>query len=228
MIAVSVFSSLSPEVLYCMLIDYLSTVRDQVIFFWTLVARVLSRKFDTYPHLRPAPTPLPDSFQSAGLQLVLSQKQQDQISDIFELFDTDGGGSIDRTELEFAMTALGFHGQNKHASNLLNTIAGDGRVTLAEFSSLMTGEVLGSNQFEDVQSVFAVLCEPDGESKHNNLITLHKLQDACFKFEVCSLPQPNCYVVQRTNCFVRISIYNFILTTNCDVDSLLSDKIYDI
>ncbi len=31
-----------------------------------------------------------------------------QIREIFELFDTDGGGSIDRGELDFAMSALGF------------------------------------------------------------------------------------------------------------------------
>jgi Ca2+-binding EF-hand superfamily protein len=131
-------------------------------------------------------TPLPDSAKPVSLQISLSPAQQDQIRQIFELFDTDGGGSIDRSELEFAMTALGFHSQNNHAANLLDTIAGDGRVTLVEFSSLMTGEVLGSNQIEDVQAVFAALSKPDEESRHNNLITLRKLQDACQKFKVCA------------------------------------------
>ncbi len=31
-----------------------------------------------------------------------------QIREIFDLFDTDGGGTIDRGELDFAMSALGF------------------------------------------------------------------------------------------------------------------------
>jgi Ca2+-binding EF-hand superfamily protein len=164
----------------------LTCSRGQVIFYWTLLARLLSRNFDANPHLRPAVTPLPDSVKPVSLQILLSPAQQDQIRQIFELFDTDGGGSIDRSELEFAMTALGFHSQNHHAAILLDSIAGDGRVTLTEFSSLMTGEVLGSNQFEGVQAVFAALSKPDGESRHNNLITLRKLEDACLKYEVCA------------------------------------------
>jgi Ca2+-binding EF-hand superfamily protein len=31
-----------------------------------------------------------------------------QIKEIFDLFDTDGGGYIDRRELDLAMVALGF------------------------------------------------------------------------------------------------------------------------
>ncbi len=125
-----------------------------------------------------------------------------QIKDIFELFDTDGGGSIDRKELEFAMTALGFQSQDSESvlpqamhtaaapstNNLLDAIVGDGKVTLQEFIGLMTGEVLGRNQYEEAQTVFAVLCRPDGESRHDNLVTLSKLEAACRDFEVCLSP----------------------------------------
>ncbi len=121
-----------------------------------------------------------------------------QIKDIFELFDTDGGGSIDRKELEFAMTALGFQSQDSESStnilpnlkgassshNLLDSIVSDGKVTLTEFIALMTGEVLGRNQHEEAQTVFAALCRPDGESRHDNLVTLSKLEAVCRDFEV--------------------------------------------
>ena len=60
-----------------------------------------------------------------------------QIQEIFELFDTDGGGTIDHKELEFAMIALGFrseqhksrHNLNRAQEDLIATIAGDGTVS---------------------------------------------------------------------------------------------------
>ncbi len=51
----------------------------------------------------------------------------------------------------------------------------------------MTGEVIGTNPYEEIQAVFAALSESDGESKHDNLITAGKLEAACLKFQV-SLP----------------------------------------
>jgi Ca2+-binding EF-hand superfamily protein len=173
----------------------------QVIFYWTLVARHLSRCFDMNPDLRPPPSPLPISYMNANQQISLSDAQMNQIKEIFELFDTDGGGTIDRKELEFAMTALGFQSQEaqdprearpkgKHvpaqgsSSALLDSIVGDGKVTLTEFIGLMTGEVLGRNQYEELQAIFAVLSRSDGVGKHDNRITLGKLEAACREFKV--------------------------------------------
>jgi Ca2+-binding EF-hand superfamily protein len=155
------------------------------------MARHLSRYFDTNPHLRPNL----DSFPKAdNHQITLTKQQVDQIKEIFALFDTDGGGSIDRKELEFAMLALGFQnadnnlkGKEKEAaasSALLDTIVGDGKVTLNEFIALMTGEVLGRNQFEEAMSVFAALSRADGNEMHDNLITTSKLEAACLEFGV--------------------------------------------
>jgi Ca2+-binding EF-hand superfamily protein len=171
---------------------------NQVIFYWTLVARHLSRSFDINPNLRPPAMPLPISFKKQNHQISLSDAQENQIKEIFALFDTDGGGSIDRKELEFAMTALGFQSQDTEimqqkgkkslaagsTSNLLDYIVGDGKVTLTEFIGLMTGEVLGHNQNEEAQAVFAVLCRSDGESKHDNLVTPSKLEAVCREFKV--------------------------------------------
>jgi hypothetical protein len=59
-----------------------------------------------------------------------------QISEIFNLFDTDGGGSIDLGELDFAMNALGFRAKQADGSSdkdneakaALDAIAADGSV----------------------------------------------------------------------------------------------------
>jgi hypothetical protein len=101
------------------------------------------------------------------------------------------------------MTALGFQSQESSnqlrknkgpgassaTSNLLDSIVGDGKVTLAEFIALVTGEVLGRNQHEEAHTVFAALCGSDGEGRHDNLVTLGKLEAACRKFEVSLVPK---------------------------------------
>jgi Ca2+-binding EF-hand superfamily protein len=163
----------------------------QIIFYWTLVARHLSRCFDSMPDLRPAPTPLPEALRNGGLKRIsLSPAEVLQIEEIFNLFDTDGGGSIDRQELEFAMTALGFHsndmrgGEKIEAVELMDTIVADGKVTLDEFTALMTGEVQGRDPFEEARTAYAVLSQPDGERKYDGVITLSKLEAVCKQFEV--------------------------------------------
>jgi hypothetical protein len=74
---------------------------------------------------------------------------------------------------------------------MLDSILSDGTVTLAEFTALMTGEVMGTNPYDDVQAVFAALSVSDGDSRHDNLITLGKLEAACHKFEVPLLIIPS-------------------------------------
>ncbi len=49
-----------------------------------------------------------DSDTGWGSQLILSEAQESQIREVFLLFDTDGGGTIDMRELGIAMVALGF------------------------------------------------------------------------------------------------------------------------
>ncbi len=44
--------------------------------------------------------------------LVLSSQQEAHIKEIFDLFDTDGGGTIDADELNCAMVALGFRSRD--------------------------------------------------------------------------------------------------------------------
>jgi Ca2+-binding EF-hand superfamily protein len=78
------------------------------------------------------------------MRIALSEAQEAQIREIFDLFDTDGGGSIDRREMDFAMVALGFQSDggraNAETAQRIEAIVADGTVTLEEFSALMTGE----------------------------------------------------------------------------------------
>ncbi len=160
------------------------------------MARHVTRFFDSHPHLRPQ---LSGYKKVANYQISLTRAQEDQIRDIFELFDTDGSGTIDKKELEFAMMALGFQNKdNQHkvkevdaaaSSAMLDPVLDDGKVTLDEFTMVMTGEVLGRNQLEEAQTVFAALCRPDGNERHENLITTSKLEASCLEYGVLFLPK---------------------------------------
>jgi hypothetical protein len=121
--------------------------------------------------------------------IALSKAQEAQISEIFDLFDTDGGGTIDRGELNFAMVALGFHskstGAGSDAETAMEEIAADGTVTKEEFSALMMGQLSGRDPKDELRSVFAVLCQVEGGGGlGGQVITLSKLQSACNAFKV--------------------------------------------
>jgi hypothetical protein len=92
-------------------------------------------------------TPLADALSTANYkQTALSSAQATQIREIFELFDTDGGGCIDQNELQFAMTALGFQTsesedthkpkpktktkKRKEELGVIDAVMGDGKVEL--------------------------------------------------------------------------------------------------
>jgi hypothetical protein len=106
------------------------------------------RRFDSDPALCLPPLPPDESGGpgggGGGMRIALSESQEAQIREIFNLFDTDGGGSIDRREMDFAMVALGFQSKggqaNAATAERIEAIVADGTVTLEEFSALMTGE----------------------------------------------------------------------------------------
>jgi Ca2+-binding EF-hand superfamily protein len=155
--------------------------------------------------MRPKPTPLEGALNTANYsQTGLSKAQADQIREIFELFDTDGGGCIDQQELQFAMTALGFQtkdsenhrkGKHKEALEVMDTLIDDGQVTLEEFSALMTGELSSQDPYEEARIAFSVLSKPDGDRSCDGIITLKKLEAACSEFAVRFNLLPSCYVI---------------------------------
>ncbi len=136
----------------------------------------------------------------------LSNVQQAQIKEIFDLFDTDGGGSIDCLEKDAAMYALGFQPLTPHArraslttgpqgtsgSSLLNLGASSSdlaenfsqTITLVEFTTLMKGEHVMRNPVEAIWAAFAELSGCDDSGAYSGAVTVDGLRRACAKYDM--------------------------------------------
>ena len=152
------------------------------------MARHISQHFDTNPSLKP----VLQGQKREQRQITLSKKQEDQIRAIFELFDTDGGGTIDRQELSIAMCALGFQGakakgkrMKSGSKQVLNMIDSNGSdsISLDEFTSMMKGELIVADPLEEIRAIFAVLSGIE-EGRDPDHINLNKLRLAAHKFQI--------------------------------------------
>merc|ERR1712070_237248 len=67
-----------------------------------------------------------------------------EIKEAFDLFDTDGSGSIDAKELKVAMRALGFEPKKEEIQKMIQDVDDDGSGTIEfpEFMTMMSHEIL--------------------------------------------------------------------------------------
>ena len=65
-----------------------------------------------------------------GKQKELTEEQKQEIKEAFDLFDTDGSGSIDAKELKVAMRALGFEPKKEEIQKMIQDVDDDGRAAL--------------------------------------------------------------------------------------------------
>jgi Ca2+-binding EF-hand superfamily protein len=138
----------------------------------------------------------------------LSDVQQAQLKEIFDLFDTDGGGSIDSLEKDAAMYALGFKpltSQIRQASQMgASQIGSQGAslsglgsspadlaenssqtITLIEFTTLMKGEHVMRDPVEAIWAAFAELSGVgDSLGSDPGVVTVEALRRACDKYDV--------------------------------------------
>ena len=133
----------------------------------------------------------------------LSNAQKTQIKEIFDLFDTDGGGSIDCREKDAALFALGFqptfsqHGSQSGSSSLDTAIKShrstsvdptgpaSQTITLSEFTTLMKGEQVVLNPMDAIWAAFIELS--GGCHEHENpdvTVTVEGLKRACCEYDV--------------------------------------------
>ena len=120
---------------------------------------------------------------------------------VFDLFDTDGGGTIDTQELECAMTALGFHNYSGRSGSNGTSKPGASpsryrydvfggelqEISFDMFMSLMKGELSDRDPLEELRRIFAVLCRPTGhgdDSAAPGEISKARLHRSCKEFDL--------------------------------------------
>jgi centrin-2/centrin-1 len=79
----------------------------------------------------------------------LTEEQKQEIREAFDLFDTDGSGTIDAKELKVAMRALGFEPKKEEIKKMISDIDKDGSgvIDFSEFLELMTSKMSERGMF---------------------------------------------------------------------------------
>ncbi|KAK9398894.1 caltractin-like [Crotalus adamanteus] len=104
--------------------------------------------------------------KSSGLKHELSEDQKQEIREAFDLFDTEGCGSIDIKELKVAMRALGFEPKKEEIKKMIADIGKDGSSTLnfEDFLTMMTTKMNEKDSKEEILKAFR-LFDDDGTGK---------------------------------------------------------------
>ena len=86
----------------------------------------------------------------------LSSDEIEEIREAFNLFDSDGSGTIDPKELTSAMESLGFEAKNQTIYQMIKDIDkdGSGAIDFDEFLDMMTAKMSDKDTKEDINKVF--------------------------------------------------------------------------
>merc|ERR1711975_101381 len=94
------------------------------------------------------------------------------IKEAFDLFDTDGSGSIDAKELKVAMRALGFEPKKEEIQKMIADIDKDGSGTIdfSEFLEMMTTKMSEKDSKEEILKAFRLFDDDEtGKISFKNL-----------------------------------------------------------
>ena len=105
-----------------------------------MVSRQPKGKFNANKYIRPG----------------LTEDEIEEIKEAFDLFDTDGSGSIDPKELRAAMQSLGFEAKNQTIYQMITDLDKNksGNIDFEEFLDMMTARMSDKDTREDINKVF--------------------------------------------------------------------------
>ena len=105
-----------------------------------MVSRQPKSKFNANKYIRPG----------------LTEDEIEEIKEAFDLFDTDGSGSIDPKELRTAMQSLGFEAKNQTIYQMITGLDKNksGNIDFEEFLDMMTARMSDKDTREDINKVF--------------------------------------------------------------------------
>ena len=113
----------------------------------------------------------PSDYERPGLSL----DEIEEIKEAFDLFDTDGSGTVEPKELKAAMESLGFEAKNATLFHLVSDLDEDGSNTIDfnEFLDLMSSQVSETDTKAEIYKIFT-LFDVD-KTNHINIKNLKKI-----------------------------------------------------
>ena len=114
----------------------------------------------------------PKAAAKKGGKAELTEEQKQEIREAFDLFDTDGSGTIDAKELKVAMRALGFEPKKEEIKKMINDIDKDGSGTIDfdEFLQMMTAKMSEKDSREEILKAFRLFDDDEtGKISFKNL-----------------------------------------------------------
>jgi Ca2+-binding EF-hand superfamily protein len=105
----------------------------------------------------------------------LTEDDIEEIKEAFDLFDSDGSGTVEPSELKNAMVSLGFEAKNATLFHMVSDLDkdGSGAIDFEEFLQMMTSTMSDEDTREDIRKVF-VLFDID-KTGHINIKNLRKV-----------------------------------------------------
>ncbi|KAM4732519.1 uncharacterized protein cetn4 [Anableps anableps] len=94
--------------------------------------------------------------KKANSKTELTEEQRQEIKEAFDLFDTDGTGTIEVKELKVAMRALGFEPKKEEIKKMVTDFVKDGSGTIDfdDFVSMMTQKMNEKDTKEEIMKAF--------------------------------------------------------------------------
>merc|ERR1719378_1340693 len=111
----------------------------------------------------------------------LKDDQKTEIKEAFDLFDTDGTGTIEAKELKVALRALGFEPKKEELKKLVSDLdksggnsTGQGQLDFNEFLEIMTAKMSEKDSKEQIQKAFLLFKGPSGKISFDDLKSVAK------------------------------------------------------
>ncbi len=102
----------------------------------------------------------------------LTSDEIDELQEAFNLFDTDGSGTIDASELREAMEKLGYKQKNRMVYQMIENLKHK-EITFDMFLDMMTAKISDSDSKEEILKVFRLF--DDDESGNITLADLQRI-----------------------------------------------------
>ena len=102
----------------------------------------------------------------------LTEEQKQEIKEAFDLFDTDGSGTIDAKELKVAMRALGFEPKKEEIRKMIAEADknGSGVIDFPDFLDMMTTKMAERDPREEMLKAFRLFDDDEtGKISFKNL-----------------------------------------------------------